>query len=103
MPLRFALAFALCAATALAHGASAPMGFDDARHLLVRTGFGPTDADIRQFAGLARGEAVAQILRDTRTTAVTAPPSWVNDTGALRYPRPDTATAEERRAFQQVQ
>ena len=103
MPLRFAPALALSAVAALAQAAAAPMGFDDARHLLVRTGFGPTDAEIRQFAGLTLVEAVTQILRDTRTTAVVAPPAWISDTGPLRYPRPDTATVEERRAFQQLQ
>ncbi|MFO1325085.1 MAG: DUF1800 domain-containing protein [Burkholderiales bacterium] len=79
------------------------MGYDDARHLLVRTGFGPTDAEVRAYAALSRDEAVAKLLREARTEALTAPPAWVTDTGPLRYPRPETATVEERRAFQQQQ
>jgi len=83
--------------------ASAPMGFDDARHLLVRTGFGPTDAEVRSFAGRTREQAVTQLLRATRTTAVTAPPEWTAETTPLRYPRPENATPGERKTFQQQQ
>ena len=100
-PTRFLAAIA--AAAALAAGpaaiASTPMGFDDARHLLVRTGFGPTEAEVRAFAGLTREQGVTQLLRDVRTVAVTAPPAWVSDSEPPRYPRPGTATEEERRAF----
>ncbi|MEO8751762.1 MAG: DUF1800 domain-containing protein [Casimicrobiaceae bacterium] len=101
-PTRF---LAAAAALSLAAGiaAAAPMGFDDARHLLVRTGFGPSDAEVRTFASLSREQAVAQLLRDTRTSAVTAPPGWTADESPLRYPRPETATPEERKAFQQQQ
>jgi len=100
MPTRFLAAVA--AALALVAGpaiASQPMGFDEARHLLVRTGFGPTDAEVRQFAGMTRERAVAQLLRDVRTAAVTAPPVWVSDSAPPRYPRSGTATEEERKAF----
>ena len=73
MPTRllatFATVLALAAGSAPAMAASAPMGFDDARHLLARTGFGPTDTEVRAFAGLTREQAVTQLLRDTRTTA----------------------------------
>ena len=100
MPTR--LLAAIVTASALAAGsvaiASTPMGFDDARHLLVRTGFGPTDAEVRAFAGLTREQGVAQLLRDARTSAGTPPPAWVAETTPLRYPRPEDATPEERKA-----
>ena len=93
----------LVAAVTLAStvAAAAPMGYDQARHLLARTGFGPTDAEIRGYAALTREQGVNLVLRDVRTQAITPPPSFTLDTTALRYPRADTVTPEERRAFQQ--
>ena len=101
MVKRILATMALACAAALAHGAPTPMGYDDARHLLARTGFGPTDAEVRRFAVMTREQAVAEILRDTRTQAVTAPPAWALEGGPLRAPRGESATVEERRAFQQ--
>ena len=103
MVKRILATMTLACAAALAHGAPAPMGYDDARHLLARTGFGPTDAEVRRFAGLTREQAVTALLRDTRTQAVTAPPAWALDGGPLRAPRGESATEEERRAFRQQQ
>jgi len=93
----------LVAAVTLAStvAAAAPMGYDQARHLLARTGFGPTDAEIRGYAALTREQGVNLVLRDVRTQAITPPPSFTLDTTALRYPRADTVTPEESRAFQQ--
>jgi len=99
---RFALLSTLTAMAAWAHAAAAPMGYDDARHLLARTGFGPTDAEVRLYAALSRNDAVARLLRETRTTAVTPPPAFASDTGPLRRPGPG-ASEEERKAFQQEQ
>ena len=101
MVKRILATMALACAAAIAHGAPTPMGYDDARHLLARTGFGPTDAEVRRFASLTRDQAVTEILRDTRTQAVTAPPAWAVEGGPLRAPRGESATVEERRAFQQ--
>jgi len=80
---------------------AAPMGFDEARHLLARTGFGPTDAEIRGYAPLTREQGVNLVLRDVRTQAITPAPAFTLQTTALRYPGADTVTPEERRAFQQ--
>jgi len=93
----------LVAAVTLAStvAAAAPMGYDQARHLLARTGFRPTDAEIRGYAALTREQGVNLVLRDVRTQAITPPPSFTLDTTALRYPRADTVTPEESRAFQQ--
>jgi len=104
MPARFlAAAAALALIAGPAASAPSPMGFDDARHLLVRTGFGPTEAEVRAYAGLTREQAVTKLLRDTRTTAGTPPPDWTAETTPLRYPRPEDATPEERKAFQRLQ
>ncbi|MCG6940693.1 MAG: DUF1800 domain-containing protein [Thiohalocapsa sp.] len=64
----------------LGHGGAvlaAGMGIDDARHLLSRTGFGPTWAEIRRYAALSRTEGVERLLDESGTTAVTPPPDWV--------------------------
>jgi len=98
------LAFAaFCLAATATQADSAPIGYDDARHLLARTGFGPTNAEVRQFATLTREQAVDRLLAGAGAAAITAPPAWVYDAGPLRYPRPDNATEEERRAFRQQQ
>jgi len=79
------------------------LGYDDARHLLARTGFGPTDAEVRAYAPLTREAAVAKLLKETRTTASTPPPESVTDSGPLRYPNAEMSTAEEKKAFARQQ
>ena len=81
------------------------MGYDDARHLLARTGFGPTDAEVAQ---LRRPRPASR--RVTRLLARHA-----HDAGHARRPRiahrrrrrcahrRESATPEERRAFLQQQ
>ena len=97
--MRALLAAAIALASTLA--AAAPMGFEEARHLLARTGFGSTDAEIRSYAVLTREQGVNLVLRDVRTEAITTPPAFTLETTALRYPPADKVTPEERRAFQQ--
>ena len=59
-----ALSIAIALAAFPAAAASSPvLGYDDARHLLARTGFGPTDAEIRAYARLTREAAVEKLLR----------------------------------------
>jgi uncharacterized protein (DUF1800 family) len=99
---RHTLALSLMAAAAFAQATAAPMGYEDARHLLARTGFGPTDAEVRVYAAMTRNDAVARLLRETRTTASTPPPAFALDTGPIRRPGRD-ASDEERKAFQQEQ
>jgi uncharacterized protein (DUF1800 family) len=82
---------------------SGRMGYDEARHLLARTGFGPTDAEVRGYAELTRAQGVNLVLRDARTATVTAAPAFTTDPAALRFPRDENASPEERRAFQQEQ
>ena len=87
-----------------AHLASAaPMGESDARHLLARTGFGPTSSEVRVYAKLSRDEGIAKLLAETRTSAVTAPPAWTAEAGPLRATPAASATEDERKAFRQEQ
>ena len=82
--------------------ANAVLGYDDARHLLARTGFGPSDAEIRTYASMTRDAAVDSLLRGAQTVATLAPPASATDTSPLRPPRGD-ATADERKAFVRTQ
>jgi uncharacterized protein (DUF1800 family) len=59
---------------------AATMGADEARHLLSRTGFGPTPADIAELQGLDYTAAVERILGKWRAEPLTPPPSWINMT-----------------------
>jgi uncharacterized protein (DUF1800 family) len=97
------ICFLLASLAFVALGAAAnpadTLGYDDARHLLARTGFGPTDAEVRAFAPLTRRDAVASLLRDTRTSAVTPPPAAMLDTPPLRPPRGEMSSVEQRQAF----
>jgi uncharacterized protein (DUF1800 family) len=100
--MRIAALSSLTSIAGLVYAVAAPMGYDDARHLFARTGFGPTDAEVRSYAALPRNEAIARLLRETRTTTVTPPPAFAQDTGPLQRPGRD-ASAEERKAYQQVE
>src|SRR6187551_2160826 len=99
MTIRMAstLALPLLAAAALAH-AGAPIGEDGARHLLARTGFGPTAAEIARYAPLDREAAVARVLAAPRTTPAAAPPAALTDAAPIGAPPPG-ASNDERRAY----
>ncbi|MEY3201423.1 MAG: hypothetical protein RIR70_973 [Pseudomonadota bacterium] len=56
---------------------AAPMGEDDARHLLARSGFTPTAAELAKWRALSRQDAVEQLLAQVRQEPVTAPPAEV--------------------------
>ncbi|HXX83444.1 MAG TPA: DUF1800 domain-containing protein [Casimicrobiaceae bacterium] len=98
------LALTLASACYAAAPAGAPvLGYDDARHLLARTGFGPTQAEIERYASMTREQAVRKLLAEARTTAVTPPPAWTSDYSALAS-RPGAAASEmEKKLFQQEQ
>jgi len=106
MPMRNLAVFGVCLAAALAFpaGASTRLSYDDARHLLDRTGFGATDAEIRTFVGLSREDAARRLLATTHTVAETPPPAWAAARGPLRRPRAGEDTTEvARKQFQQEQ
>src|SRR5262245_19022428 len=68
---------ALLALSAAGH--AAPMGADEARHLLVRTGFAAHSADIDAYAKLTRAQAVEQLLAAVRTEPATRPPAELDE------------------------
>jgi uncharacterized protein (DUF1800 family) len=70
--------------------AGSAMGFDDARHLLSRTSFGATPAEIRALEPQDFTDAVGHLLAAPRRQAVTPGPDWVNES--------PTDTHEQRQA-----
>jgi uncharacterized protein (DUF1800 family) len=95
--------FGAALAVAVSAASARPMGEADARHLLARTGFGPTAAEIQVYAGLSRDAAIVELLADGRTLPATPPPAWASDTDPLRPAPPAESTEEERKAFQTEQ
>lgn len=66
------VALILCLVTTTT-GAAQVLGADDARHLLVRTTFAATPAEIDTFSRLTRAEAVERLLTSTRSDPSTRP------------------------------
>ncbi len=98
-----ALALAVALAAPARAAPDVPLGYDDARHLLARTGFGPTDAEVRTYATLTRSEAAAKLLREARSVTVTPPPASALESGSLQVPRREGSSAEERKEFHRRQ
>ncbi|PHV13259.1 DUF1800 domain-containing protein [Chitinimonas sp. BJB300] len=76
---------------------AAPIGEIDARHLLSRTGFAATMDEVTQYARLDRQAAVARLLSEVRTKAITPPPAWVDE--PLPERRAQMSGDEEKAAF----
>jgi len=74
---RIRLATALIVAAALLAGPAAALEPDEARHLLVRTGFAATPAEITAYLPLSRNQAVLRLLNGVRTEPAVQPPGWV--------------------------
>lgn len=79
-----------------------PLGTDDARHLLTRTGFAPPESEVKKVAALTREEAVERLLAAAASSSVSMhadAPAWVHET-VERPARLGTMSEDERRAFQ---
>jgi len=88
-----------CASFAVhANAQAAPMGAEEARLLLSRSGFSPTEIEVRQYAALSRDDAAERLLRGARTEAATSPPAWVGE--PFERPRRREMSDEERKAYQ---
>src|SRR5215470_10680684 len=91
MRLRIYLAALLVAGSAAAE----PIGYDGARHLLNRTGFGATDSEIRDYAVLERAAAIDRLIAGARREASVRPPAFV-DGPYVRFMPLTGMTPEER-------
>lgn len=76
-----------------------PLGFDDARHLLNRTGFAANVPEITEFSRLTRAAAVERLLGWAAQSPQTPAPEW---TRAPYQPPPRLAqlSDEERKEYQ---
>ena len=77
---------------------------DDARFFLTRVGFAPDGAEVAQYAGLTREQAVDKVLAGVRTEAVTPLPDWVSEPIPTRETRQvwtDDQRREQRRLRRQ--
>jgi uncharacterized protein (DUF1800 family) len=79
--------------------AAEPLGYEAARHLLSRTGFGVTHAEVQALAGLSREEAVDRILAGTRRDATLPPPAFMSEP-QRPYARVRDLPVEDRLAWQ---
>ena len=70
------------------------MGFDEARHLLSRTSFGPVPHDVQTLSSLDYGAAVDRLLANPRRAALTPAPGWVNE--GLKHVREEQREAVEK-------
>ena len=76
--------------------AASAMGFDDARHLLSRTSFGVTPAEIRVLESLDHSVAVDRLLDSPRREAMTPAPAWLG-LGPAELRRRQQAAESERK------
>jgi uncharacterized protein (DUF1800 family) len=74
--LRLTLAASVVAGVA---GPLAALDHNEARHLLLRTGYSPTPAEIDALLPLSSEQAVDQLIASTRTVARTDAPAWAKD------------------------
>ena len=77
------------------------LAVDDARFFLTRVGFAPDSAELAQYVGLTRAQAVDKVLATARTEAVTPLPDWVFEPVPTREAR-KAWTAEQRRDEQRL-
>jgi uncharacterized protein (DUF1800 family) len=81
-------------------GAAQAMSPDEARHLLLRTSFGASDAQLSALGTEPYDTAVDRLIADAakHTRAQTPPPGWV-DEPLPEFRRPKDASPEEVKAF----
>ena len=86
----------------LTPGQAMAMEFEEARHLLSRTGFGASYNEIVDIQPLEYEAAVDKLLSSTSTAAVTPAPVWVNEPIAGRSDKKGSLSREERKARQKI-
>jgi uncharacterized protein (DUF1800 family) len=91
------LLISIVALLLVAGAPASAMPRDEARHLLVRSGFAATPRTIDELRSLGRGEAVAGLLNSAGREAVTPPPDWIGDWVPL--PQIRSMEEDERRAM----
>jgi uncharacterized protein (DUF1800 family) len=85
---------ALYAGLALAAGPASALTDGEARHLLVRTGFGASAAEIDRLLPLDRGQAVDLLLEEAGLPSSYPLPVWADDNPMIIRGLPDPAVAD---------
>ncbi|HEX3381094.1 MAG TPA: DUF1800 domain-containing protein [Paraburkholderia sp.] len=92
-------ASAASAASVTANDEQSLLDIDDARFFLTRVGFAPDNAELAQYAGLTRAQAVDKALASARSVAISPLPEWVFEAIPTRAER--NAWTPDRRREQQ--
>jgi uncharacterized protein (DUF1800 family) len=96
--MRSLIKLALALLTLAAQSAiPAPMGVEEARHLLNRTGFAATPREIEEYSRFSREQAVARLLREAGKVAVTPLPASAEE--YFRPSRLKNLAEEEKKAL----
>jgi len=74
----------------------------EARHLLVRTGFGVSYQDLEHYSKLEYEQAVDQLLNQTNAKLSIAPPHWLFEPLNFDRKRMKNASEEEKKAFRKA-
>ncbi|MDY7574544.1 hypothetical protein RGU77_09640 [Actimicrobium sp. CCI2.3] len=69
----------------------------DARFFLMRTGFAPDRDEVARYSHLSRRQAVEQVLAETRSTAATAVPGWIDEQPISSLNSKDKSDDEKKR------
>jgi len=75
---------------------------EEARHLLVRTGFGASYEELTQYASLGYEQAVDKLLKGVNAELTISPPAWLFESTHFARKRMKNASEEERKAFRKA-
>jgi uncharacterized protein (DUF1800 family) len=87
----------------LTPGQAMAMEFEEARHLLSRTGFGASYGEIREIQALDYEAAVDRLLAGTSVTPVTPAPAWISNPITGRPGKEGSLSRNEKKARQKMQ
>jgi uncharacterized protein (DUF1800 family) len=89
------------AASVTTDDAQSLLDIDDARFFLTRIGFAPDNAELAQYAGLTRAQAVDKALASARSEVISPPPDWIFEPIPTRAER-SAWTPDQRREQQKL-
>ena len=75
--------------------------FNDARHLITRTGLGASPAELNRFTGITRIKAVENIINGLSNKPYTTPPAWT-DNATPHHFRFGTMANTDKQKFRQA-
>lgn len=88
-------------AVAIGNSGNHILDFEDAKHLVQRTGIGASPEEISRVIGLGRKKAIESIINGFRTLPLSSLPEW-STSGAPHHWRFVTMNSGERQAFRRV-